>query len=198
MGDVILLRHGETDLEAPGKPERIAGWQGVRLNAQGREQSKQAAQKLKGEEIAKLYSSDLPRADDTARIFSTEHPGHPEVNSTQHLRPWNVGPRFENKTEAETKKTLTHYREDIPGIQVPTGESFNKHLKRLYDEFLEADLKQAAERDGVTIYVTHSRNFPELLALVAKGNPHQPDGTSPEPGQAARFTPGEKGQWIPK
>jgi probable phosphoglycerate mutase len=62
---ILLARHGETDWNAERR------WQGHvdrPLNELGREQAESLADALEGESIAAIYSSDLLRAHETARI----------------------------------------------------------------------------------------------------------------------------------
>jgi len=62
---ILLARHGETDWNAERR------WQGHvdrPLNELGREQAHGLADALEGESIAAIYSSDLLRAHETARI----------------------------------------------------------------------------------------------------------------------------------
>jgi broad specificity phosphatase PhoE len=63
----MLARHGETEWN------RVGRWQGHAdppLNATGRRQAEALAEQLDGDGIAAVYSSDLQRASDTARIVA--------------------------------------------------------------------------------------------------------------------------------
>jgi probable phosphoglycerate mutase len=64
---LLLARHGETDWN------RERRWQGHAdppLNDLGREQARQLADRLAGEPLAAIYSSDLRRAHETASIVA--------------------------------------------------------------------------------------------------------------------------------
>jgi alpha-ribazole phosphatase len=66
MTRLILIRHGETDWNAEGR------WQGqidVPLNENGRQHAREVAHRLVGEGIQAIYSSDLKRAVETARVL---------------------------------------------------------------------------------------------------------------------------------
>ncbi len=64
MATFLLIRHAENDLVGGG---RIAGrMPGVHLNAKGREQAEKLAARLAGAGIARIFSSPLERALETA------------------------------------------------------------------------------------------------------------------------------------
>ena len=69
MTRILLARHGETDWN------RIGRWQGHAdppLNEAGREQAAALAERLAGDGIAAIYSSDLRRASATARTVGKQ------------------------------------------------------------------------------------------------------------------------------
>ena len=64
---IILVRHGETDWNAERR------WQGHSdrpLNEAGRRQAEELAARLDGAPIDAVYSSDLLRAHETARLLA--------------------------------------------------------------------------------------------------------------------------------
>jgi broad specificity phosphatase PhoE len=64
MTRLILIRHGETDWNVENR------WQGqadVPLNANGRAQAHQVAERLKNDGLQAIYASDLERTRETAR-----------------------------------------------------------------------------------------------------------------------------------
>ena len=65
---ILLARHGETDWN------RIGRWQGHAdppLNATGRRQAAELAERLARDGIVAIYASDLQRASETARVVGT-------------------------------------------------------------------------------------------------------------------------------
>jgi broad specificity phosphatase PhoE len=64
---VILARHGETDWN---REDRFQGHADPPLNTAGRKQSEELAHALAGESIARVYTSPLRRAAETAEIVS--------------------------------------------------------------------------------------------------------------------------------
>ena len=63
---VLLARHGETDDNRA--PLRFQGWRDTPLNDNGRRQAAALAERIAGEGIVSLWSSDLIRAGETAEI----------------------------------------------------------------------------------------------------------------------------------
>jgi 2,3-bisphosphoglycerate-dependent phosphoglycerate mutase len=63
---LLLVRHGETDWNAEG---RLQGHTDRPLNAHGRKQAKDLAERLAGEGADAIYASDLSRAKETAEIL---------------------------------------------------------------------------------------------------------------------------------
>ena len=66
MTTLLLVRHGETDWNAEG---RLQGHTDRPLNAHGRTQAKDLAERLAGEGADAIYASDLSRAKETAEIL---------------------------------------------------------------------------------------------------------------------------------
>src|SRR4029078_6301282 len=65
MATLLLVRHGETDWNAPG---RLQGHTDRPLNDYGRRQARELADRLGDDGIAAIYASDLSRAKETAEI----------------------------------------------------------------------------------------------------------------------------------
>ena len=86
MTTLLLVRHGETDWNAEG---RLQGHTDRPLNDHGRRQAAVLAERLAGEPIAAVYSSDLASARETAAILA-ERLGLPVVDDPD-LRERNWG-----------------------------------------------------------------------------------------------------------
>jgi probable phosphoglycerate mutase len=62
---LLLVRHGATDWSDAG---RFCGWADVPLNARGREEARSLRRGLEGRRFAGVWTSDLTRAAETARL----------------------------------------------------------------------------------------------------------------------------------
>ncbi|HJW88528.1 MAG TPA: histidine phosphatase family protein, partial [Dehalococcoidia bacterium] len=69
---LYLARHGDT-----GAIERYYGSTDIPLSPRGREQAERLRDRLSGERIALVYSSDLQRALHTARVVASPHGQEP-------------------------------------------------------------------------------------------------------------------------
>ncbi|MFB6294774.1 MAG: histidine phosphatase family protein [Candidatus Nanohaloarchaea archaeon] len=76
MTRILLARHGETD---HNRNRVLQGQQDVDLNATGKEQARQLAERVAEEDVAAVYTSDLDRARKTAEIVAVEHGLEPET-----------------------------------------------------------------------------------------------------------------------
>jgi broad specificity phosphatase PhoE len=65
-GQILLARHGETNDNI--EPIRVQGFTDTRLNATGRRQAFELAERMREERIGSLWASDLSRARETAEI----------------------------------------------------------------------------------------------------------------------------------
>ena len=70
MTTLILIRHGETNWNIEG---RYTGQSDIPLNTLGFQQAESLATKLRADKIDAIYSSDLQRASETARILRTDN-----------------------------------------------------------------------------------------------------------------------------
>lgn len=84
---IILTRHGRT---IENDKRILQGHMQTGLSAEGIQQAKKLARRLKNEEIDIVYSSDLKRAADTAKEIAKFHKNIP-VYFTEELRERNLG-----------------------------------------------------------------------------------------------------------
>jgi probable phosphoglycerate mutase len=155
---LFLVRHGETDWNAAGR------WQGqtdVPLNARGREQAREVAERLRAGGIAAIASSDLLRARATAEIVASEL-GLEVSHLDAALRERRFG-CFEGLTREEVAarfpEAWARYLAD-PGPAPPGGESRDELIGRL----LPAVASAVARLPGPLLVVMHGGAMRALLA----------------------------------
>ena len=102
MGELLLVRHGETDWN---REHRIQGHTDLPLNATGLEQARALAADLAATALAAVYSSDLARALQTATAVATAH--RLAVRLDRDLREKNFG-SWEGLTATEIAERFPH------------------------------------------------------------------------------------------
>jgi probable phosphoglycerate mutase len=123
--EVVLVRHGETDWS---RTLRHTGRTDVELTEEGERQARAVGEVLGGHEFARVLSSPLQRALETARLAGFE----PEVRAE--LAEWDYG-EYEGMTTAQIRERVpdwTIWRHDPPG-----GESLEQVTARA-DRVVEA------------------------------------------------------------
>ena len=108
-----LVRHGETDWSAAG---RFNGWTDIPLNTQGRQQASALAGELSERRFVTVWSSDLSRTSETARLADTEPVLDPR------LRELDFG-TLEGRTWAELSRSTRAALIDFDAFTAPGGES---------------------------------------------------------------------------
>ncbi|NEA66943.1 histidine phosphatase family protein [Streptomyces sp. SID12488] len=96
MGDLLLVRHGETEWSASGQH---TSWTDLPLTPHGEEQAKSLAPLLAGRTFARVVTSPLTRAVRTAELA-----GLSGASTDPDLREWEYG-GYEGVTTAEIQRT---------------------------------------------------------------------------------------------
>lgn len=150
MTRLLLVRHGVTDHNTN---HRFAGYSDVDLSERGVEQVQKLGERLAGEKIDAVYSSDLKRAVATARAAVNSH--DLEIDLRPELREMNYG-LAEGMTFGELEKAYPDIAESIvhfnTGICFPEGETFMGFVSRSCG-FLE--MVQEHGRDETVLIVSH-------------------------------------------
>jgi broad specificity phosphatase PhoE len=145
---IILVRHGETDWNAERR------WQGHSdrpLNEAGRRQAEELAARLDGAPIDAVYSSDLLRAHETARLLA--EPRGLEVVVVPGLRERRFG-SWEGLQDVEVERRF-------PGVHGPPDGETRQEMTRRVLESLETI---AAANPGRTVLVvSHGGPIKALL-----------------------------------
>jgi probable phosphoglycerate mutase len=139
---IYLLRHGETDANAT----RVVQVPGVALSARGREQAASVARRLARDGIARIRTSDLARARETAAAI------HAATGA-----PVDVDPELAERNYGAIRGTpYAELGTDIfaPDYEPPGGETWAAFHARV-DRSWRAVLIAAAETPGNLAVVTH-------------------------------------------
>ena len=125
---MVVVRHGETVWNVSGCQQ---GQQDSELSELGIRQARATADALAGEQIDALYSSDLGRAMQTARMIGQRL--RMEVTSDVRLRERHLG-IMQGKTFEQIEQTLpeayARFRSDDPDYEIPQGESARQRFDR--------------------------------------------------------------------
>ena len=123
---VWLVRHGQT---AWNVDRRFQGWTDVPLDRTGRDQARQLRSTLESTEFDGIWSSDLSRAVETARLAA----GSPVVD--RRLREMDFG-HIEGAVWDELAPEVREGLKRFEGFVVPGGESTESFKSRVF-EFLD-------------------------------------------------------------
>jgi probable phosphoglycerate mutase len=125
---LCLVRHGETAWNAEG---RVQGQLDIPLNATGLAQARAVAAALKNESFAAIYSSDLVRAQQTARPVADLWKKN--IVLDENLRERHYG-MFQGMTYAEASERIpegyARFKAKDPGYDFGTGESLEDFNRR--------------------------------------------------------------------
>lgn len=163
---ILFIRHGETSWN---HEHRLQGWTDIQLNEQGIIQAQGLSDHLanqKNYQITAIYSSDLMRAYETARI--TAEKLHLGVTTSKNFREMCWG-EAEGVYMEEFVKTHGKSHAHFVGrdhSEIPGAENFNQVLSRVNSE-LETLVKVHA---GQTIAIfSHGRTIKLLSEYATNG-----------------------------
>jgi alpha-ribazole phosphatase len=149
MNSILFIRHAETDMAGT-----FCGHSDPDLNARGHKQTAELIDKLRSEEIDTVYTSDLRRAQTTAKAIASAY--GVECITRRALREINFG-EWEGFTWKQVEERDVAYARrwmaEHPLLPAPEGETLCDFEQRVLAEvtFLAA---QAAERSIAV--VTHA------------------------------------------
>lgn len=152
--DVLLIRHGQTDLNFEG---RVQGWLPEPLNATGRRQANRTGEAIAAtHDIDRVVSSDLRRARETADIIAG-HANIDNVETDERVREQNFGVH-EGIDSAEFDQVVA---EVDPTTPLEGGESLVDVRRRA-----EPALREWARMPGQTVMVSNSVTISQILGAV--------------------------------
>lgn len=170
---ILLARHGETDDNRP--PVRVQGHTDVPLNERGREQARELAERVAGEGVVSLWSSNLARARETAAIVGERLALEPRVDARfaeTHRGDWE-GLTWE-EVEGRDPAGFAAWLAAGDEFRFPGGESLREQQVRvvaaLDDVAAAGELPALVVCHGGTIRVALCREDPRGLRAF-----HEPD-----------------------
>jgi probable phosphoglycerate mutase len=146
-----LVRHGAT---VHGEEGRFSGWARVPLSADGRRQAREVGRSLRGRRYDGVWSSDLPRAMETARLASLDAVIDPR------LRELDFG-ELEGARWEDIPANLQAELVTFDGFRAPGGESVDE-LRERVRSFI-SDLAP-----GAHLLVTHGGVIRSLLRQAGR------------------------------
>jgi broad specificity phosphatase PhoE len=166
---VFLARHGETSWNREGR------WQGhtdIALNEAGRAQARALGELLRGHEIARIHTSDLLRARETAEVAALVL-GVSEIVVDRGLRERSFG-IFEGLTrrECETRhpEHWAGYRSE-PSRVPPGAEPQEELARRMHEAVARAVAARDAGDEAPVLVVSHGGSLRALVALTTGALP---------------------------
>ena len=176
---VLLIRHGQSEGNAAG---RFGGHTNTPLSPRGRKQSIATAQALTSESLSAIYSSDLPRAMQTAEPLAKLT--RIEIQPTDAFRERSVGVMegltFEEAAEKHPDQYAALLRRDFEHV-LSGGESYRQLLDRASQKLDEAIEQYKGGRIAVfshtgticilALHLMGALDAPELKAVwIASSN----------------------------
>lgn len=156
-----LVRHGQTDWNLEG---RYQGQSDVSLNETGRQQARAAARQLAGQPFCAIYSSDLKRAAETARIIAgtLQLP----VQLEPRLREINQGEwegQLVGVIQARYAEFWEKRSEDPASFRPPGGETVGEVARRVAAALEEISARHPA---GNVLLVSHGLSLATIICQV--------------------------------
>lgn len=157
---VLLARHGQTDDNV--EPLRFQGWRDTPLNDTGRRQAAELAERMTGEGIVALWSSDLDRARETAQIVGARIGLEPRVD--RRLREASRGDwegRLFEDVARDEPAAYAEWRNAPQSWRFPGGESLLEQQQRV-SACIE-DIRAAGELPALA--VAHGGSIRVMLCM---------------------------------
>lgn len=155
--DIVFVRHGETDWN---RERRVQGSLGASINDVGREQARGLSRLLWEVPLQAVYSSELPRAVETASYVAGPHAlgvvTDPRLNEIHHGD-------WEGMLESELPDLPLYlrWRDDPTSVTLPGGEPLQAVHERAVAAMRDI-LARHQESEGLVAVVSHQ----VVLALL--------------------------------
>ncbi|MFB0615725.1 histidine phosphatase family protein [Streptomyces sp. AGS-58] len=167
MGDLLLVRHGETEWSRTG---RHTGSTDVPLTGHGRDEARRLAPLLRSHKVAASFVSPLCRARETARLI-----GVPDASVDGDLREWDYG-GYEGVTTAQIQRHRPGWflftDGVVPGPPDHPGETPEQVGERADRILARADAALAGT-EGTVVLIAHGHFLRVLTARRLGLSPRQ-------------------------
>lgn len=183
-----VVRHGQTLLNSLN---RAQGWSDSPLTDIGKQTAMELGRKLTEVNLDAVYTSDLPRAIQTAElILSVQKKPVPQIKTDERLREWCLG-NLESEYNSNLIKNMANwlgglssidelnmrlpdvaeaiYRHDTTGM----AEPFSDIVSRLNGIFMEISKNNSEEAAYNVLMVTHAFTIKTLYYIFAQEKLHQ-------------------------
>ncbi|MHB1458117.1 MAG: histidine phosphatase family protein [Armatimonadota bacterium] len=161
MKNIYLIRHGEVAWNSEGA---YVGSTDIPLNDTGRRQAELLAKRLGSIEISTIYSSDLSRAFETARIIGAAQGIDPIPDRCFREIDYGIWEGLSEQQILETyPETFDQWRKSAAEVVIPGGESINHMLQRSYSAFLEVI---SSHVDGNIAIIAHKSVNRAILCRI--------------------------------
>jgi probable phosphoglycerate mutase len=158
MGDLFLVRHGETEWSRSG---RHTGWTDVPLTEHGRAEARRLVPLIRSNRIGAAFVSPLRRARETARLI-----GLPDARVDADLREWDYG-GYEGVTTPEIQQSRPGwflFTDGVaPGPPDHPGETPEQVGERADRMLAKADAVLAGT-EGAVVLIAHGHFLRVLTA----------------------------------
>ncbi len=166
MGDIYLIRHGETEWNAGGI---FRGRADIPLNDRGKEQADMVSGGLSGIKFSAFYTSSLIRAKETAERIAAPHKISPLVEDG--LIDIDYGD-WEGLSEDEVKEKEpilhTRWHKSPDNVVFPNGEGLSDVRERAFGAVVRLSKLHAGETIGIVSHRVPNKTI--LLSILGVDN----------------------------
>jgi len=160
-----LIRHGSTLWNSE---QRFCGHSDIPLSSEGKAQARWLARRLHTQPIAKMYTSDLLRAQQTAEVIAAQCSQSVQIITTPSWREiafgaWE-GLTYEQITQ-QFPASLSFFSDPL-SASPPDGETLQTLAQRVRQAFIELVHRDSLSEDGDIVLVSHGGPLRVLLSMV--------------------------------
>jgi broad specificity phosphatase PhoE len=181
----LLHRHGETDMNAGNK---FRSRMDPQLDPHGLKQAVEAAEFLERYDLARIITSPMLRAYQTAVITQESGFTHIHIEQNRELLPWDLG--FMAGKDRDPYLPILEFFISCPDVVPPEGECLS-NFKMRTEQFFAREFEEA---EGLNLYVCHTSNIVSLNNILNNNEDLKPEiGESVGPGGVVAIVEGAHG-----